>query len=65
MIVGLLGVLKAGGAYVPIDPEYPAARVAFILQDTAAPGGYFTRSAHTVKHLGGLGCFAIITSRAV
>lgn len=37
MLVGLLAVLKAGGAYVPIDPAYPAERVAFILQDTAAP----------------------------
>jgi amino acid adenylation domain-containing protein len=30
-------VLKAGGAYVPIDPAYPPDRVAFILEDTAAP----------------------------
>ena len=37
MLVGLLAVLKAGGAYVPIDPAYPAERVAFILEDTAAP----------------------------
>ena len=37
MVVGLLAVLKAGGAYVPIDPAYPAERVAFILEDTAAP----------------------------
>jgi len=37
MVVGLLAVLKAGGAYVPIDPAYPPDRVAFILEDTAAP----------------------------
>jgi pristinamycin I synthase-3/4 len=37
MVVGLLAVLKAGGAYVPIDPAYPAERVTFILEDTAAP----------------------------
>ena len=37
MVVGLLGVLKAGGAYVPIDPEYPADRVAFMVENAAAP----------------------------
>ncbi|TMI02370.1 MAG: amino acid adenylation domain-containing protein, partial [Betaproteobacteria bacterium] len=36
MVVGLLGILKAGGAYVPIDPSYPAARQAFMLQDSQA-----------------------------
>ncbi|HKG14774.1 MAG TPA: amino acid adenylation domain-containing protein, partial [Pyrinomonadaceae bacterium] len=37
MLVGLLGILKAGGAYVPLDPSYPPARLAFMLEDTAAP----------------------------
>jgi amino acid adenylation domain-containing protein len=34
LIVALLAVLKSGGAYVPIDPNYPAARVAFMLSDS-------------------------------
>ena len=35
MLVGLLGILKAGAGYVPIDPVYPAARIAYLLQDSA------------------------------
>ncbi|MCP3426637.1 amino acid adenylation domain-containing protein [Rothia sp. AR01] len=31
----VLAVLKAGGAYVPLDPEYPADRVAGMLEDAA------------------------------
>lgn len=37
LIVGILAILKAGGAFVPLDPDYPAARLAFMLEDTRAP----------------------------
>ncbi|TGO02729.1 hypothetical protein PN36_20090 [Candidatus Thiomargarita nelsonii] len=33
MVIGILGILKAGGAYLPLDPNYPTARLAFMLQD--------------------------------
>jgi hypothetical protein len=33
MIIGLLGILKAGGAFLPLDPGYPEARLAFMLDD--------------------------------
>ena len=37
MVVGLLGMLKAGGAYLPLDPDYPAERLGFMLDDAGAP----------------------------
>ncbi|WP_434114536.1 amino acid adenylation domain-containing protein [Paraburkholderia caffeinilytica] len=33
MVVALVGVLKAGAAYLPIDPDYPAERIAYLLND--------------------------------
>ena len=36
MVVGLLGILKAGGAYLPLDPAFPQARLAGMLDDTGA-----------------------------
>ena len=35
--LALLAVLKAGGAYAPLDPAYPAERLRFMLEETAAP----------------------------
>lgn len=33
MVVSVLATLKAGGAYLPLDPDYPKARLAYMLQD--------------------------------
>lgn len=37
MLTGQLGVLKSGAAYLPIDIEYPADRIAYVLDDSQAP----------------------------
>jgi amino acid adenylation domain-containing protein len=33
MVMGLLGILKAGAAYMPFEPDFPEARVAYMLND--------------------------------
>jgi amino acid adenylation domain-containing protein len=58
MVIALLGILKAGGAYVPIDPDDPADRLTFMVEDAdcriilAGPD----LGAATSKWLSGLGC---------
>ncbi|WP_431874347.1 amino acid adenylation domain-containing protein [Micromonospora marina] len=37
MVVALLAIVKAGYAYVPIDPDYPPARVDFMIRDADLP----------------------------
>jgi len=37
MMVALLAILKAGGAYVALDPGLPPERLAYMLEDSAAP----------------------------
>ncbi|HEX9937592.1 MAG TPA: amino acid adenylation domain-containing protein [Longimicrobium sp.] len=36
MVAAALGTLRAGAAYVPLDPDYPAERLAFMLEDSGA-----------------------------
>jgi amino acid adenylation domain-containing protein/non-ribosomal peptide synthase protein (TIGR01720 family) len=34
-VAGIFGILKSGAAYVPVDPDYPAERIAYTLEDAA------------------------------
>ncbi|SFX99357.1 non-ribosomal peptide synthetase, partial [Pseudomonas sp. NFACC36] len=36
MVVALLGIVHAGAAWLPLDPQLPAARLAFLIQDADA-----------------------------
>ena len=33
LLIAMLGILKAGAAYVPLDPNYPAERLAFVVEN--------------------------------
>ena len=44
MVVALLAALKAGAAYLPLDPQYPPARLAFMIAD-AQPSVVVTTAA--------------------
>lgn len=35
MVIAVVAILKAGAAYVPLDPNYPADRIQFMVQDAA------------------------------
>ncbi|MBF6188705.1 non-ribosomal peptide synthetase [Nocardia farcinica] len=49
LVVALLAVLKAGGGYLPIDPDYPADRIEYMIDDArpicalTAPGTALAR----------------------
>ncbi|WP_182085890.1 MupA/Atu3671 family FMN-dependent luciferase-like monooxygenase [Aureimonas sp. ME7] len=37
LVVAALAIAKAGGAYVPLDPMFPTDRLAYMVEDSAAP----------------------------
>ena len=49
LLVCMLGVLKAGAAYLPMDPDYPKARLQYMLDDSKAVALLATR--HTLNDL--------------
>ncbi|MFI7412520.1 amino acid adenylation domain-containing protein [Streptomyces sp. NPDC049627] len=50
MVVGMLAVFKAGAAYLPVDPDYPADRIRYMLED-ARPAQVLTttEAAHVLQ----------------
>ncbi|GGO21587.1 non-ribosomal peptide synthetase [Micromonospora parathelypteridis] len=48
VLLGALGVLKAGGAYLPLDPNYPAPRTEYMVDD-ARPTLVLTRGPLTAR----------------
>ncbi|BBZ39434.1 hypothetical protein MCNS_24970 [Mycobacterium conspicuum] len=56
-VAAILAVLKTGAAYLPIDPQLPAARIAFMLAD-ASPVAAIT-TADLAERLDGHGLFVL------
>ena len=53
IMVAILGIMKAGGAYLPMDPDYPAKRINYMLEDSAAS---IVLTVGNPKELIGSGC---------
>ena len=45
LVAGLLAILKAGAAYLPLDPDYPAERLRYMIDDAAPKVVVTTREA--------------------
>ncbi|MGB5255194.1 MAG: amino acid adenylation domain-containing protein, partial [Sedimenticolaceae bacterium] len=72
MVLALYAIIKAGGAYVPLDPDYPADRLAAMLEDAkvkviltqSALRGRLTEDPETVIQLDELALQAVDMDRA-
>jgi amino acid adenylation domain-containing protein len=63
LAVAVLGVWKAGAAYVPLDPEYPAARLAYMVKDAELPVIVTDRATRTTAE--GLGVDTVVIDTVV
>ncbi len=48
MVISLYAIHKAGGGYVPLDPDYPQARLEFMIGDIEAP---IILTQESIKHV--------------
>src|SRR5690606_1924837 len=62
MYVALLGIGKAGGAFVPIDPDSPADRISYILDDSHVD--LVLTSSELVGQIGDRDCLVLDESTA-
>jgi amino acid adenylation domain-containing protein len=58
LAVTVLGILKAGGAYLPLEPDYPEARIRFLLED-AKPRLVVTRESLRSRVPGGFSVLSL------
>jgi amino acid adenylation domain-containing protein len=66
VVVAVLAVLKAGKTYVPLDPQYPAARLAELLEDAQAGLILCNRRHRTAaERLGAGGSLPVVDTDAV
>jgi len=61
LLVALLAVLRAGAAYVPLDPVYPAARIAYMLDD--ADVALLVTQSSLERDLAGLAARTVVLDR--
>ncbi|MGW0374201.1 amino acid adenylation domain-containing protein, partial [Streptomyces coeruleorubidus] len=52
MVIALWAIMKAGGAYLPLEPDYPAERIQYMIEDSGA-ALVLTQSASDVSTLTG------------
>ncbi|WP_133130245.1 non-ribosomal peptide synthetase [Legionella yabuuchiae] len=59
MIITLLAIMKTGAAYLPVDPEYPSARINYMLNDSQTPL-VITHSSFVKKLQGGFNAHLLL-----
>ncbi len=59
MVFGIFGILQAGGAYVPLNPDDPAERINYILDETQASLVLTYDAGNAISEKSGRNCLAL------